>query len=31
MTRPVTLNGLPVYTENRYDTTQIRIRVQRDF
>lgn len=31
VTRPVTLNGLPVYTENRYDTTQIRIRVQRDF
>ena len=30
-TRPVTVNGLPAYTEKRYDTTQIRMRVQRDF
>ncbi|MBB5761486.1 hypothetical protein HNR01_001098 [Methylorubrum rhodesianum] len=29
--RPVTVNGLPAYTEKRYDTTQIRMRVQRDF
>jgi hypothetical protein len=25
-TRPVTVNGLPAYTEKHYDTTQIRIR-----
>ena len=30
-TRPVTINGLPAYTEKRYDTTQIRMRIQRDF
>ncbi|GJE75701.1 hypothetical protein BGCPKDLD_2288 [Methylorubrum suomiense] len=30
-TRPVTVNGLPAFTEKRYDTTQIRMRVQRDF
>ncbi|WP_147076093.1 porin [Methylobacterium haplocladii] len=31
ITRPVTVGGLPLYTTKRYDATQIRMRVQRDF
>jgi hypothetical protein len=31
ITRPVTVNGLPLYTVKRYDATQIRMRIQRDF
>ncbi|GEP05227.1 porin [Methylobacterium oxalidis] len=30
-TRPITVNGLPAFTVTRYDATQIRMRVQRDF
>ncbi|WP_132252110.1 porin [Methylobacterium segetis] len=30
-TRPITVNGLPAFTVSRYDATQIRMRVQRDF